>query len=264
MSPGSLPQLRRLYKAAMGETLKGQRYEIPKELAGFFGFRGVDIEPDRRLDFGIQDFNRDKRAERNLIYQGTMTGDPITDDDKIVRQFILANKQHLETMSKIKRIIDAAKVLGLRRKEIKRIFEDRGQGKLYQAYLRRNKFQPFTISENMEQSYEDLAKEKGIPNPLNKGVKRRLKKIIKRLKKQKLNRDYIIKESDYLSVQPRDNQIQQEPFKSQTALPATPGIDAQQFAQTNQNITPTGLTHTETALLSNEEKAMRLRQRGLA
>ena len=116
----------------------------------------------------------------------------------------------------------------------------------------------------MEQSYEDLAKEKGIPNPLNKGVKRRLKKIIKRLKKQKLNRDYIIKESDYLSVPPRDNQIQQEPFKSQTALPPTPGIDAQQFAQATQNITQTGLTHTENALLSNEEKAIKLRQQGLA
>jgi hypothetical protein len=52
--------------------------------------------------------------------------------------------------------------------------------------------------------------------------------------------------------------------RSQTPLPPTPGIDAQQFAQANQNITPSGLTHTETALLSNEEKAMRLRQRGQA
>jgi len=52
--------------------------------------------------------------------------------------------------------------------------------------------------------------------------------------------------------------------KGQTPLPPTPGIDAQQFAQANQNISQTGLTHTETALLSNEEKAMRLRQRGQA
>jgi len=33
---------------------------------------------------------------------------------------------------------------------------------------------------------------------------------------------------------------------------------------TGEKISPTGLTATETALLSNEEKAMRLRQRGLA
>ena len=52
--------------------------------------------------------------------------------------------------------------------------------------------------------------------------------------------------------------------RSQTPLPPTPGIDAQQFAKANQNITPTGLTHTENALLREDEKAMRLRQRGQA
>ena len=53
--------------------------------------------------------------------------------------------------------------------------------------------------------------------------------------------------------------------KSQTPLPPTPGVDANQFAKANQNISPrTGLTQTESALLSNEEKAMRLRQRGQA
>ena len=56
--------------------------------------------------------------------------------------------------------------------------------------------------------------------------------------------------------------------KSQTPLPATPGVNPelvnQQTAMGGQNITQTGLTHTENALLSNEEKAMRLRQRGQA
>ena len=268
MSPGSLPQLTRLYKAAMGETIRGQRYEIPKEMAGFFGFRGVDIAPDRTLDFKIQDYRRDKRAERNLIYMGTLTGDPVTDQDKIVQQFILANKQHLETMSKIKRVVDAAKVLGMRRKDIEQLFEDRGLGTLYDDYLRKNKFQPFTISKGMEEAYEKLADKYNIPNPLNKGVKNRLKKIIKRLKKQKLNTDYKINASDYLSAPSRDRQIIDQPFKDQSMLPATPGVNPelvnQQTAMGGQNITPTGLTATETALLSNEEKAMRLRQRGMA
>ena len=52
--------------------------------------------------------------------------------------------------------------------------------------------------------------------------------------------------------------------RSQTPLPATPAVDARQFAQAPQNITQTGLTHTENALLSNSEKAMRLKQRGQA
>ena len=73
-----------------------------------------------------------------------------------------------------------------------------------------------------------------------------------------------IKESDYLSVQPRDNQIQQEPFKSQTAFPATPGVDQNLVASMPQINPQTGLTHTENALLSNEEKAIKLRQQGRA
>ena len=53
--------------------------------------------------------------------------------------------------------------------------------------------------------------------------------------------------------------------RSQTPLPPTPPVDAGQVASVNQNISPrTGLTRTETALLSDSEKAMRLRQRGMA
>jgi hypothetical protein len=260
MSPGSLPQMKRLYAATMGETIKGQSYEIPKELMGFFGFRGVDIDPPRTLDFRIQDFNRDKRAERNLIYAGTLTGDPVKDNDRIVEQFIKANMQHLETMSKIKRTVDAAKVLGMRDREIRELFEEREQGTLYKKYLRRNKFQPFGITDGMKDAYKDLAQEFNIPNPLNRSVIKRIKKIQKRLKKQKLNSDFIIKTSDYVSALPGQAQP-----SIMTAGIATPAIDAQQFAQANtQNITQTGLTHTENALLSNEEKAMRLRQRGTA
>ena len=259
MSPGSLPQLKRLYAAAMDETIKGQKYEVPKEMAGFFGFRGVDIKPDRTLDFRIQDFNRDKRAERNLIYMGTLTGDPVKDEDLIVKQFILANKQHLETMNKIKRTVDAAKTLGLRDKEIRQIFRDRGQGSLYNRYLRRNKFQPFTISDKMKKAYRDLAEEKNIPNPLTKSSQKRINKIIKRLRKQRLNSDYIIREEDWMSALPTEKTTQM------SALPETPGVNPALMSQVlpSNNVMETGLTPTEQALLSDEEKGIRLRQRGM-
>ena len=52
--------------------------------------------------------------------------------------------------------------------------------------------------------------------------------------------------------------------RSQTPLPPTPEVDVRQVASA-QNISPrTGLTHTENALLSDSEKAMRLKQRGQA
>ena len=52
--------------------------------------------------------------------------------------------------------------------------------------------------------------------------------------------------------------------RSQTPLPATPAVNPQLITQTPQNISPrTGLTQTESALLSNSEKAMRLKSRGI-
>ena len=53
-------------------------------------------------------------------------------------------------------------------------------------------------------------------------------------------------------------------YRSQTPLPPTPGASQELVAQATPEISQTGLTHTENALLSNEEKAMRLRQRGMA
>jgi len=258
MSPGSLPQLKRLYAAAAGETIKGQQYELPKELLGFFGFRGVDLNPPRTLNFRIQEYNRDKRAERKLIYEGTLTGDPVKDNDKIVEQFIKANMQHLETMNKIKRTVDAAKVLGMRDREIREMFKDRGQEKLYTKYLRRNKFQPFSLSAGYVQAYKDLAKENNIPNPLNRSVIRRIKKIEKRLKKQKLNSDFIVKTSDYMSALPGQAQP-----NTMTAQLNTPPINPQLVAG-NRGLTPSGLTASENAYLSNEEKAIKLRSKGMA
>ena len=53
-------------------------------------------------------------------------------------------------------------------------------------------------------------------------------------------------------------------YKSQTPLPETPQVDQKLVASVPQVDKQTGLTHTENALLSTEEKAMRLRQRGQA
>ena len=70
-------------------------------------------------------------------------------------------------------------------------------------------------------------------------------------------------------VLPRDTTTQvarlpiAEAPRSQTPLPPTPGVSQQAVAQVPQQVGATGLTATETALLSNEEKAMKLRQRGM-
>jgi len=250
LSPGSVPQIRRLGKAILGQTLKGQEYEITDELAGLFGFRVVPINPEKTLNFKIQEFRRDERDERRLIYEGTLSGDPVKDADRVVGQFIDANEKRLETFNKMRKIYLAAMELGMSKKKIREMFEERGAGPLFKA-ISKNRFRPFNISEKMIEKYSDISKEKGIPNPLNRQAQKKINRIIKILNKQRLNTEFRIDKDDF--VVPSSFFNTNKPV-SQNPTPVAPPKTAQVIPQT-------GLTQTETALLSPGEQVIRQRTR---
>jgi hypothetical protein len=250
LSPGSVPQIRRLGKAILGQTLKGQEYEITDELAGLFGFRVVPINPEKTLNFKIQEFRRDERDERRLIYEGTLSGDPVKDADRVVGQFIDANEKRLETFNKMRKIYLAAMELGMSKKKIREMFEERGAGPLFFS-ISKNRFRPFNISEKMIEKYSDISKEKGIPNPLNRQAQKKINRIIKILGKQRLNTEFRIDKDDF--VVPSSFFNTNQPV-SQNPTPVAPPKTAQVVPQT-------GLTQTETALLSPGEQVIRQRTR---
>ena len=152
----------------------------------------------------------------------------------------------------MRRIYDAVKVLGMRDKEIAKEFSDRGAIKLY-AFIRKNRFKPFTISKGMGQAYADLAREKGIENVLDRDTRREINRIIKKLYRQRLNKDFRIKIEDHIDKKSLIDKILPGD-QSQAPLPATP---MPQVAQIPAQINPqTGLTRTEAALLSPEEQVI--------
>ena len=98
------------------------------------------------------------------------------------------------------------------------------------------------------------SEEKGIPNPLNEKVLKKLEKMRKDMSKLKLNQEfnidvekYLLPEADTSMVPPLPEQPQPNPAMVQTPPP----------------VTQTGLTPTEQALLSEEERMIALRNRGL-
>ena len=72
------------------------------------------------MNFKITDFLDAERNERNLIYDKTLTGDPVEDDNLIIQQFIKANMQRLETFNSMRRTYDSAKFLGMKEKDIQK------------------------------------------------------------------------------------------------------------------------------------------------
>jgi hypothetical protein len=105
----------------------------------------------------------------------------------------------------------------------------------------------------MVQAYADLAKEKGIPNVLDKKTQKKINKMIKKMYKQRLNKEFRIKVEDYVDEKSLIEKILPGD-QSQAPLPATP---MPKVAQIPTQINPqTGLTRTEAALLSPEEQVI--------
>jgi len=256
LSPFSYAQVLRLTKAVTGQTLKGEKYEIPDELLGFTGFRKVPVNLEKNLNFKIAEFKRNTFKERALIFEGTRTGDPVKDKNKIIRQYIKANRQHLESYSKLRRIYDAVKVLGMRDPKIAEEFDDQKAMPTY-GFIENNAFKPFSVSKDVIKGFIKESEEKNIPNPLNDDVLEILDKIQEELyDKQKLNQPFVIDENKYLIKDSTDTSM--VPPLPEQPMP-NPAI-----VQSPPPVTQTGLTPAEQALLSEEEKMMKLRDRGLA
>jgi len=260
-TPGSAVQIERLYSATTGKTIKGTQYEISDELLGLLGLRKAPLDIPRSLEIMIGQFRKDERNERKLIYEGTLTGDPVKDDNKIIRQFIFANKQRLETFEVMRRQYDAAKVMGMKEKEIRQIFDDRNMMPLYEA-IKKNKFRPFGITEGMEDAYERLADKYNIPNPLSKRILKRIEKIEKKLTKQRLNKDFKIDEERYLFNEQNIFEKGIELFNQEEKNKPLPEGFSQKLPQpvvnnaamAQQTNPITNLTRTQEALLSPSEK----------
>jgi hypothetical protein len=250
-SPLSYPQLKRLYAAATDKTIRGRKYNIPNEMMGFFGARPVQIYPLDVVNFAVADFVESERNQRKLITEDMFTGDPVTDRNFVLEQYWKANKKRLDSISELRRKVDAAIVLGENPKKIYKQFYDRGKGKLY-INMMKNRFVPF--SSDMKWAHEkafEQQREKGLPNPLdgNSKILGIMEKILS--KAQFLNNDYILNIEDFITKPAPDNQ---------SSLP-TPPLDktpmpAKMATNTLQKDPQTNLTRTETALLSPTEKVI--------
>ena len=265
-TPGSTVQIERLYNAITGNTIRGTQYEVSDELLGLIGMRKAPIDIPRSIEIMIGQFLKAERDERKLIYAGTLTGDPVEDDNKIIKQFIFANQQRLETYEVMRRQYDAAKVLGMKEKDIKEIFKARGNEALYKM-IKANKFKPFGITDGMKEAYERMSDKYNIKNPLSNRIIKRLEKIEKKLKKQRLNREFKIDPERYLFNEKSIIDRGIEWFKQDdkpampkgfSQLPQTPQpvVNNAQMANTNPI---TNLTSTEEALLSPTEKVIAAR-----
>ena len=175
--PGSLAQLERLDIAfkpvdvpIIGKTGPeadfdeyGKGYEIPNELAGIFGYRAIEVDPENSINFKIADFQSSVRNARRLFTSPLLKGG-VVQPSEIVDRYIATNDALFDAYKEIRKDYIAALKLGANPKELTKSFADRGL-KTDLGSIMKGDFKPFTLSRGIIQAFKENAEQIGIQNP---------------------------------------------------------------------------------------------------
>ena len=170
--PFSASQINRIFKAGLKEVdviekgkfdKYGQTYELGDELSGLVGFRAVQLNPERSLNFKIADYQKGVRDSRSLFTAKSLRGGPI-EPKEIVQNYINANRALYNTRQEFLIDIDAARTLGISEGELFTTVTDR-LSKVDFATIDNDEFRPLAISKEVQQAFAENAANIGVDNP---------------------------------------------------------------------------------------------------
>ena len=257
MLPFSYQQLNRLYQAATDKPSKrGEFFEVPDELLGFAGYRAVRVNPVRSMGFKIAGYQRGIRESRALFTggdQGVLKGGPKTARD-VIERYIAANKAKFNVDREMVRDIKSADILGTDMDSIRQEFNERGLRNVYNK-LNNDIFTPYFPSENIQREFRQIEDRINVPNPFEE-ARDIILEIRDDLRDLSFDGEFDIDIENYLPSY--DDMAQLAPTPTPSVNPSL--VSNNQLASINAQ----GLTPTEQALLSPEEQAIRLKQRGMS
>jgi hypothetical protein len=160
-------------------TERGEEYEFGNEIAGVLGMRKIKVEPEKSLNYKINDYKDGIRDSRTLFTAATLKGGPVTPAD-VIDAYINANRSLYKVNRELYKDIEAAQILGMGPDAIQQKMKDRGENNAYKA-LSEGEFRPLTISKDVKNLFEIIAQQLGIVNPYEsaKEVMDRIEEILK-------------------------------------------------------------------------------------
>ena len=259
MMPFSKQQLVRLYQAALDKADKrGQTFELPDELGGLAGFRAIKVDPLRNMGFEIskyQEGERNARREFTGGAEGVLKGGEV-DPQQIIRQYFIANKALYDVRKNMHNKIKSAQILGTDTGSLQDEFSKRQISANEFGELDLGYFIPYFPSQNIQDRFQQIADDLGISNPFFEALNEIIQMQID-FSNQRLNEPFTLDLEDYIA--PVVDPVSLAPLPEQPM----PNPQVLQSLAPIQNISQTGLTPVEQALLSPEEQQIRLRQRGM-
>ena len=289
LEPGIITSSRKFYDAFTKQPTPGGVVRELEDVAigASTGIKPFNVDVLESLDFKISAFSKIRtdvyKAEKfykfNDLYK--------RGGDVLVEEFIDIQKEAFRLQKGIYDAIQAAKKLDISDSDIRELMKQRtGLSDKAIRLIMSGKFNPVTFSESLfEKKLRTLAKredEQGFKYDLPKSFifpKSDLKRVIRELKRDDLNEPFhydVEKEKERLELRgdlPTGIEtIQQEPVRV-SQKPETPPLPLQPMPAASvvqtamlpaSGATMNGLTPTENALLSEEEKMIKLRSRGIA
>jgi hypothetical protein len=265
----SYRQFQRLGQASFGvPTKRGDQLDIGPELAGFMGLRPIKVDPIKSMGFKISEYQggiRNARREFTGGYFGLLSGGKVTPND-IIERYIASNAARFNVQKEMFKNINSAEILGVQTNELFQEFKDRQLSGLTFNNLKQGNFETYYPSLDIQRKFKEISENLGEPNPFTE-VAPTLREIQREMSTLSLSDTFNINIGDYLFESDLGDILPSLSSPTMTPSPNPSVIgQGQNLVQAvpGSNTLPTGLTPTESALLSPEEQQIRLRQRGLA
>ena len=261
----SYKQFVRLAQAATETpTARGDVLDVGPEIAGFMGLRPIKVDPLKSMGFKISGYQRgirDARREFTGGYFGLLKGGSVDPNDIILR-YIKSNKAKFDVQQNMFNDLNAAETLGVGNNDLRRQFDERQISNEDYNNLRRGRFDPYVPSGEIANKFRDIANNLGEDNPFREALPA-LNEIRRELRQLQLGEPFNIDPLEFLI--PPAPPTPPLPTSVTSAMPNNQTITQGQniLNQTQMAANNGGLTPLENALLSEEEKQIRLRQRGV-
>ena len=109
----TLKQLGKVGKSITGETGKyGEEFELKNEIFGLFGFRPVQSNPERSLQFKLGKFGSSLKETENLFSSPLLRGGRVTPED-ILEKYQYSESRRFQVLKKMAKDVDAMRDLGV-------------------------------------------------------------------------------------------------------------------------------------------------------